>query len=156
MAELIKLQEFTSDFSAVISKASEQVRSYQTKQATAAVYKPEQARYKLVVWFKDGNKRYFYSYDNKHFKDRVLVDEYEGLLKLLRLVHNYKDTYKNAILYATMEEKKATAGNYNFEVIKYDIYGNKKTNKAVNFLTKDKSVFLDLERCKNNGNARIL
>jgi hypothetical protein len=71
-------------------------------------------------------------------------------------VHNYKDLYKNAILYATMEEKKATAGNYNFEVIKYDIYGNKKTNKAVNFVTKDKSVFLDLERCKNNGNARIL
>lgn len=152
----MKLQEFTSDFSAVISKASEQVRSYQTKQATATVYKPEQARYKLVVWFKDGNKRYFYSYDNKHFKDRVLVDEYEGLLKLLRLVHNYKDTYKNAILYAIMDEKKPTAGNYNFEVIKYDIFGNKKTNKAVNFVTKDKSVFLDIERCKNNGNARIL
>ena len=152
----MKLQEFTSDFSAVISKASEQVRSYQTKQATSTVYKPEQARYKLVVWFKDGNKRYFYSYDNKHFKDRVLVDEYEGLLKLLRLVHNYKDTYKNAILYAIMDEKKPTAGNYNFEVIKYDIFGNKKTNKAVNFVTKDKSVFLDIERCKNNGNARIL
>ena len=152
----MKLEEFTRDFSAVINKASEQVRQYQQKQAPAAIYKPEQARYKLVVWFKDGNKRYFYSYDNKHYKDRVLIDEYEGLLKLLRLVNNYKDKYKNAILYATVDENKQTAGNYNFEVIKYDIYGNKKTNKAVNFVNKDKSVFLDLERCKNNGNFRIL
>jgi|688.fasta_scaffold29901_4 hypothetical protein len=155
MAELIKLEEFTRDFSAVINKASEQVRSYQQKEAPGAIYKPEQARYKLVVWFKDGNKRYFYSYDNKHFKDRVLTDEYEGLLKLLRLVHNYKDKYKNAILYATIAENKKTDSNYNFEVIKYDIFGNKKTNKAVNFVTKDKSVFLDLERAKNLGNPRI-
>jgi hypothetical protein len=35
------------------------------------------------------------------------------------------------------------------------MYGNKKTNKAINFVTKNKSVFLDLERAKNNGNPRI-
>jgi hypothetical protein len=151
------MTEFTkiSDFSAIISQATEKPRSYEVKAPSAVIYKPDFARYKLVVWFKDGNKRYFYSYDNKHYKDQVICDEYESLLKLLRLVHNYQDKYKNAILYTTLDQDKKVSSNYCYEVIKYDMYGNKKTNKAINFVTKNKSVFLDLERAKNNGNPRI-
>jgi hypothetical protein len=99
------MTEFTkiSDFSAIISQATEKPRTYEVKAPSAVIYKPVVARYKLVIWFKDGNKRYFYSYDNKHYKDQVICDEYEGLLKLLRLVHNYQDKFKNAIIYTTLK-----------------------------------------------------
>ena len=109
----------------------------------------------MVIWFKDGNRRYFFSYDNKHYKDTVIVDEYEGLLKLIRLTHKYKDTFKNAILYATMEEDKQTKSNYCVEILKVDIYGNKKTNSFATFKNQNNNVHLDLVRL-NQGSIKIL
>lgn len=154
MAEMRKLEDLFKDFSSVLTESVQPVRNYE-KKVESNIYKPEYARFKLVIWFKDGNRRYFFSYDNKHYKDQVIIDEYEGLLKLIRLTHKYQGTFKNAILYSTMDQKKETKSNYCLEVLKVDIYGNKKTNKAVSFITENKNVILDLKRLNTYGTNKI-
>jgi len=154
MAEIRKIEDLFKDFSSVLIESVQPVRNYEKKVETN-IYKPEQARFKLVIWFKDGNRRYFFSYDNKHFKDRVIIDEYEGLLKLIRLANKYKGTFKNAILYSTIDVQKETKSNYYIEVFKVDIYGNQKTNKAVSFITENKNVILDLKRLNTYGTNKI-
>jgi len=154
MAEIRKIQDLFKDFSSVLIESVQPVRNYEKKIETN-IYKPEQARFKLVIWFKDGNRRYFFSYDNKHYKDQVIIDEYEGLLKLIRLANKYKGTFKNAILYSTIDVKKETKSNYYIEVFKVDIYGNQKTNKAVSFITENKNVILDLKRLNIYGTNKI-
>jgi macrodomain Ter protein organizer (MatP/YcbG family) len=151
--EARKISDLFNDFSKVLSESLEAPRQYEKK--TDNIYKPEQARYKLVIWFKDGNRRYFFSYDNKHYKDKVITDEYEGLLKLIRLTHKYKDTFKNAILYATVDPKKEVSSNYCVEILKVDIYGNKKTNKAATFKTENNNVHLDLVKLNTYGTQKI-
>lgn len=148
-----KISDLFVDFSKVLSESIVPPRQYEKK--TDNIYKPEHARYKLVIWFKDGNRRYFFSYDNKHYKDKVVTDEYEGLLKLIRLTHKYKDTFKNAILYSTLDPKKETKSNYCIEILKVDIYGNKKTNKAATFKTENNNVFLDLVKLNTYGTQKI-
>jgi hypothetical protein len=153
MAEMTKIENLMQDFSNVLKESLAPIRNYEKKSDN--IYKPDQARYKLVIWFKDGNRRYFFSYDNKHYKDTVIVDEYEGLLKLIRLTHKYKDTFKNAILYATMDQDKQTKSNYCVEVLKVDIYGNKKTNSFATFKNQNNNVHLDLVRL-NQGSIKII
>lgn len=153
--EARKISDLFNDFSKVLAESVQPARNYEKKTETN-IYKPEQARYKLVIWFKDGNRRYFFSYDNKHFKDQVITDEYEGLLKLIRLTHKYNGTFKNAILYATNDIKKETKSNYCIEILKVDIYGNKKTNKAASFITENKNVVLDLKRLNTYGTQKIV
>lgn len=154
MAEMRKIEDLFKDFSSVLAESVQPVRNYEKKVETN-IYKPEQARFKLVIWFKDGNRRYFFSYDNKHYKDQVIIDEYEGLLKLIRLANKYKGTFKNAILYSTIDLQKETKSNYYIEVFKVDIYGNQKTNKAVSFITENKNVILDLKRLNTYGTNKI-
>ena len=111
-------------------------------------FKPEHARFKLVIWYKDGRTRYYYSFDNKTYKNKRFSDEYEGLMKLVRLVHTKKDSYKNAYIYANLDENKAVLGNYNCQVIKWNIYGQMAQNKYANFKTVEKNVIFDFERIK--------
>jgi len=153
MAEMTKIADLMVDFSTVLKESLQPIRNYEKKSDN--IYKPDQARYKLVIWFKDGNRRYFFSYDNKHYKDTIIVDEYEGLLKLIRLTHKYKDTFKNAILYATMDQEKQTKSNYCVEILKVDIYGNKKTNSFATFKNQNNNVHLDLVRL-NQGSIKII
>ena len=150
---MTKIENLMQDFSNVLKESLAPIRNYEKKSDN--IYKPDQARYKLVIWFKDGNRRYFFSYDNKHYKDTVIVDEYEGLLKLIRLTHKYKDTFKNAILYATMDQDKQTKSNYCVEILKVDIYGNKKTNSFATFKNQNNNVHLDLVRL-NQGRIKII
>ena len=150
---MTKIENLMQDFSNVLKESLAPIRNYEKKSDN--IYKPDQARYKLVIWFKDGNRRYFFSYDNKHYKDTVIVDEYEGLLKLIRLTHKYKDTFKNAILYATMDQDKQTKSNYCVEILKVDIYGNKKTNSFATFKNQNNNVHLDLVRL-NQGSIKII
>ena len=154
MAEMRKIEDLFKDFSRVLTESVAEVRQYE-KKVDSVIYKPDYARYKLVIWFKDGNRRYFYSYDNKHYKDKVITDEYEGLLKLIRLTHKYKGLFKNAILYATGEQNKETKSNYCIEILKVDIYGNKKTNKCASFITENNNVLLDLKKLNNYGTNKI-
>lgn len=156
-------QNEITDLRRAFDQAQETPRKY-TQKLERHYYKPEHARFKMVVWFKDGNKRYFYSYDNKHYTyqdsgkkiTKVLIDEYEGLKKLLRLVYKYKDKFKNIRIYSNIDINKQTVdGNYNYEILKVDIYNNIKAHPVGNFLNEKKNVIFDVQRMKNVGQLRI-
>lgn len=138
------LTDGLKDLREAIVQSQEGARNYNKR--SEYVYIPEAARFKLAIYFKDGNKRYFSSYDNMNTKEGRHVDEYNGLLKLIRLIHTWEGKYKNAIIYATMDPGKAPSSNYNFEVLKWDMYGNKKENNTVTFKTEAKNVIFDFQR----------
>jgi hypothetical protein len=142
-----------ADFRQIFVDAAQNTREY--NKTSENVYKPDNARFKLVVWFKNGKTRYFYSYDNKQTKQGVHIDEYEGLMKLFRFVNKIKGEFKNAIIYTHLEQNKTVEQDFNFEVAKWDIYNNVKTNKIVSFLTNDKNVFVNLKNCQLYGSKKI-
>jgi hypothetical protein len=142
-----------ADFRQIFVDAAQNTRQY--NKISENVYKPENARFKLVVWFKNGKTRYFYSYDNKQTKQGVHIDEYEGLMKLCRFVNKIKGEYKNAIIYTHLEQNKTVENDFNFEVAKWDIYNNLKTNKIVSFLTNEKNTFMNLKNCQLYGSQKI-
>jgi hypothetical protein len=142
-----------ADFRQIFVDAAQNTRQY--NKTSENIYKPDNARFKLVVWFKNGKTRYFYSYDNKQTKQGVHIDEYEGLMKLFRFVNKIKGEFKNAIIYTHLEQNKTVEQDFNFEVAKWDIYNNVKTNKIVSFLTNDKNVFVNLKNCQLYGSQKI-
>jgi len=116
-------------------------------------YKPEKGRFKLVVWFKDGNTRYFYSYDvlrkikDDQGNEKRVFDEFNGLMKLYRMIHKWKGKYKNAIIYMT-NKKWCDNPRYDFNICQLNINGEIKKMidlpmKQVNF-----SNLVDLEKFK--------
>lgn len=138
------ISDIFTDLGSIIDRGQKEPNDY--SKSSNYVYKPENARFKLAIYFKDGNTRYYYSYDNKtHNKIRV-VDESEGLMKLIRLIEKYKGKYKNAIVYATLDKNKPTTSNYNCEVIKYNMYDISLTNKHINFKVDGKFIIFDIER----------
>jgi ribosomal protein S4E len=142
-----------ADFRQIFVDAAQNTRQY--NKTSENIYKPDNARFKLVVWFKNGKTRYFYSYDNKQTKHGVHIDEYEGLMKLCRFVNKIKGEYKNAIIYTHLEQNKTVDNDFNFEVAKWDIYNNLKTNKIVSFLTNEKNTFMNLKNCQLYGSQKI-
>lgn len=142
-----------NDFREAINKSQEPLRKYEKQ--SDHIYKPKEARFKLVVWFKDGNRRYFHSYDNVHVNKKVRVDEYEGMIKLIRLLDKYKDKYKNAIIYATLDPARNVQSDYNYEILKRDHFNNTKTNKIVNFCNLGENNILDFKRLEIYGNKKI-
>lgn len=146
--------EALKDLRGVIEKAAEPKREY--KKESEYIYRPDAARFKLVVWFKNGKTRYFRSYDTKRFKDQTLIDEWTGLMKLMKFANELKGQYKNAIIYATCEEKKHfLESNYNVEVIKLDIYGNQKTNKFVTFENQNENVLVNTKQILYTNKFKI-
>jgi len=138
------INDVFTDMRGVLDMAAEPVRNY--NKTSDNIYKPEHARFKLVIWFKDGNTRYYYSYDNKTYEKERIIDEYEGLKKLLRLINKYQGKYKNAFIYATLDQDKKTVSNYNCEIIKYNIYGTMSANEHANFKNEGKNVIFDVQR----------
>ena len=153
MEKMELFAEALNDFRSVFNSAKEQPREYNKK--SDYVYKPERARFKLVIYRKDGTTNYYYSYDNKTYNKERINDEYEGLLKLLRLVHKNKGGYKNAIIYTNLDQDKPTSANYNYQVAFFDYFGNSKTNNAVTFKTIGRDNILNLEHLKLYGKQII-
>lgn len=149
----LTIEEGLKDFRNAINESKAPLRIY--KKQSEHIYKPKESRFKLVVWFKDGNTRYFFSYDNVHNGKEVHIDEYEGLKKLMRLLNKYEGKFKNAIIYATLEASRSTASNYCYEILKRDIYNNEKTNKIVNFCNLGKNNILDFKKLEIYGNKKI-
>ena len=145
--------EALNDFRSVFNSAKQEPRKYEKK--SDYIYKPERARFKLVIYRKDGLTGYYYSYDNKTYNKERFNDEYEGLLKLLRLVHKNKDQYKNAIIYANVDKDKPTTANYNYQVAFFDFFGNSKTNNAVTFKTVGREIVLNIEHLSLYGKQII-
>jgi hypothetical protein len=70
-------------------------------------------------------------------------------------VNKIKGEYKNAIIYTHLEQNKTVENDFNFEVAKWDIYNNLKTNKIVSFLTNEKNTFMNLKNCQLYGSQKI-
>lgn len=112
-------------FAALIESVQAPVRSYHHKQART-FYKPDFARFKLKVYFRDGNGKVMFSYDTyKKYvegKKTTVLDEREGLIKLVRCVNKYQksDRLISAVIWACVTPEKNTKESlYNFEVVKF-------------------------------------
>lgn len=143
------------DFRSAIEESDRTPRPY--NKVSKNIYKPEQARFKLVIWFKDGNRRVYYSYDNQYFNKVKHTDEYNSMVKLLMLMKKHTDDIKNAIIYATLDQDKLTESNsYNVNVCWLNVSGNHSENKAVAFKNDGKNSFLDLDRLKLYSDPKLL
>jgi hypothetical protein len=153
--EAIKLfvERGLNDFRQAIEETKTPLRKYEKQ--SEYIYKPKESRFKLVVWFKDGNTRYFFSYDNVHVNKKVRIDEFEGMVKLMKLLDKYKDKYKFAIIYATLDPGRNIKSNYCYEILKRDQFNNTKTNKIVNFCNLGENNILDFKRLEVYGNKKI-
>jgi hypothetical protein len=128
----------------ILQQAKQEPRNY--KKESSYKYKPEAARFKLVVWFKNNETRYFYSYDNIYFNGQLITDEATGLMKLVRYVEKINGNYKNAIIYATNDPLKNVKSNYCIEVFKFNMYGTQKAHSLINFKPHEKNVIFDFEK----------
>ena len=137
--------EVLADLRTVINAADEKTRSYNRKNTPDEFYTPQYARYKLVIYFKDGRNRWYYSYDLIKFQNSKHLDEFESMKKLLRVIKNAAGSYKTAIIYATTDPKPEVGkSNYNYMIVKYDYYGNHLTNTFVEFKPGENEFKLDL------------
>ena len=136
-----------NDIRQAVNKANQEPRQYNRQQTPDKFYTPEYARFKLVIYFKDGRSRWFYSYDLQKFQNSQHLDEYNSMVKLLRIVKNNAGNYKTAILYATINPKPETcSADYSYMIAKYDFYCNCLTNPMVNFQVIGSDNKLDLLR----------
>lgn len=153
-----KMNEFFNeafnDMREAITKAKEETRTY--NKISSHVYKPEKARFKLAIYGKNGINRYYYSYDTKTFEKQYLVDEYEGVMKLLRLVNKNIGSFKFAVIYACIDNEKLTDKvDYNYQVSKIDMTGKIYSNPKAIFKNVDKNTLLDVDYLKIYGTKKI-
>jgi len=133
-----------NDLRQAVEKSAQEPRTY--KKTSNNIYKPEQARFKLVVWFQDGNRRTYYSYDNAYKGKISHVDEYEALIKLMRLCKQYAGKFKNAQIFATMDPDRRKDSNYNYLIYWAKWNNEVEANKAATFVTKDQNTILNLAK----------
>jgi len=63
---------------------------------------PNKATFTLLIYFKDENRRVFYSYHTSYNAElkKIIIDDKTALNKLIRQIHfNFKGTFKTAIIY---------------------------------------------------------
>jgi len=109
-------------------------------------YKPEQSRFKLVLWFHDGNRRTFYSYDNVYFNKVAHLDEWKAILKLMDLTKKYAGKFKNAQIYATIDPERKKESNYNYVVYWAKWNGEIEANNALTFKTEGQNTIAILNK----------
>jgi len=133
----MKNKQQLKDYRGAIEAGQEKQRAYQRKKEAPKLKKPDNARFKLVVYFKDGNECTFYSIDKiySHELKKLIVDEWAGLMKLQRLIHKYKDKFTSLCIYANVHP--FALSNYQF--YECPIYISKPpkftyTNPTVKFL----------------------
>jgi len=119
--------------------------------------KPMYARFKIWLQYQDGNKAMFYSYDNLTTTGGEIVnDEWSGFKKLIAYYTKNQTMIRRCVIYATLDPGKSTnAKTYDYEICNFDQYGNKKANKATNFVPQGKNTILDIERMRVYGHQKI-
>lgn len=100
----------------------EEAKRYQVQRKSE---RPEFARFKLKIWWRDGNENVFYSYDYDYFypdgKKTRRDDEQRGLWKLLKEIGEQKelDNIKTAMIWMSFDERPATiSSSYDFCIAK--------------------------------------
>lgn len=143
-----------NDFRQALINSENESRKYEKKSTN--VYKPDQARYKMVIWFKDGNKRCFYSYDHQYHNKVKHLDEYESLVKLLKLMKKHEGNFKNCIIYATLDPERDVKSNYNHIICWTNIHGNHEENKSVRFLVDKTDNLLHLKHLEAYTDKKLI
>lgn len=120
--------EELKDMRAIQMRAAEPPRKYERK-VKINIEKPERARFKLKVWFLDNNNKTFYSFDLIKKPDNTYqLDEWNGLMKLMRLLNTFGKKMKVAIIYASLDDYPLTKKpSYDVEVT---IYKNGKIQES--------------------------
>lgn len=145
-----------TDIRTAVNHSNEKTRNYNRTETPEKFYTPEYARFKLVIYYKDNRQRWFYSYDLQKFQNSAHLDEYNALVKLLRVIKNNFGEFKNAIIYATTKEKPDTAtADYSYMIAKYDFYCNMLTNEHVSFVHRGNDFKLDLYRISQGQKVLI-
>ncbi len=139
-----QLGQALNDLRQAVEKSAQEPRAYVKKSTN--IYRPDQARFKLVIWFKDGNRRTYYSYDNQYQGKAPHLDEYEALIKLMRLCKNHSGAFKNAQIFVTLDPERRKDSNYNYLIYWAKHNGNIEANKAATFLTQEKNTVLNLAK----------
>jgi hypothetical protein len=138
-----QIGDILKDIRSVVDKAQAESRTYD--KTSKYIYKPDQARFKLVIWFKDGNKRVYYSYDHQYHNKEKHIDEHMSLIKLLKLANKHVGKYKYAVIYATLDPDRIVKTNYSHVIVKINIMGNNDWNKAIRFEVNGKDNLLHLK-----------
>ena len=138
-----QIGDILKDIRSVVDKAQTESRTYE--KTSKYIYKPDQARYKLVIWYKDGNKRVYYSYDHQYHNKEKHIDEHTILIKLLKLANKHVGKYKFAMIYATLDPDRVVKSNYSHVIVKINIMGNNEWNKAIRFDVNGKDNLLHLK-----------
>ena len=145
-----KLDDLMKDLNLLLQKGSVKANSYK-KQET--IYQPEQARYRLLIYFNNKNSgTWLHSFDNQHFDNKIFVDEYNSLHKLVRKVLvDYKNLYKHAVIYANLEDQpNVKSNNYNTEIVIFNRLGQVKRNKYFEMVTIGRNSKLNCNRLQDN------
>ena len=140
-----KLDELIPDLNFLLQKGSIKANPVK-KQET--IYQPEQARYRLLIYFNNKNNgTWLHSFDNHHYNNEVHIDEFNSLHKLARKVlTDYKNLYKHAIIYANLDyQPLVKSNNYNCEIVKFNRLGQVVINKHWEIKTVGKNSRLNLD-----------
>lgn len=145
-----KLDDLMKDLNNLLEKGANKA-NYIKKQET--IYQPELARYRLLIYFNNKNNgTWLHSFDNQHYNNKIFVDEYNSLHKLVRKVLvDYKNLYKHAVIYANLDEQPSVkSNNYNTEIVIFNRLGQVKRNKFFEMVTIGRNSKLNCNRLKDN------
>ena len=145
-----KLDDLMKDLNNLLEKGANKA-NYIKKQET--IYQPELARYRLLIYFNNKNNgTWLHSFDNQHYNNKIFVDEYNSLHKLVRKVLvDYKNLYKHAVIYANLDEQPSVkSNNYNTEIVIFNRLGQVKRNKHFEMVTIGKNSKLNCNRLQDN------
>ena len=131
--------------------ANKIMQPIQQKQATIKKqsWKPKYSRFKLKIYFKDGNQKVFYSYDifNRYESGikKVVTDEQTGIEKLFSYIASVQSNIKTACIWVTFAKEQGTDNaTYNCEIYKgvnkitgWETPTNEKLHFANGFLNTD-------------------
>jgi len=148
-----EISQLFRDLSQAVLEGSKTPRPYTGQNS----YKPQTSRFKMKIWYRDGNARVYYSFDNYTRADKESVtDEYEGLKKLIRLAHvAHKDDIKVMVIWATLADQPLTSGNnYDYEILKVSKAGEKQ-NKCVSFRQIGNNSILDTAKLMYQSNKKL-
>lgn len=128
-----KMDFVLNDLRGAIDQSNREKRTY--NKTSQHKYVPEHARFKAIIWFNDGNRRIYYSYDSVYFDKTAHVDEWRGVKKLIDLIATHKDKFKNAQIYCTLDPERKKTSNYNYLIYWAKHTGDVEANKALTFAT---------------------
>ena len=127
-------KQVTAEFKQAMEAAQLQTRQYNRQNEPAQWETPAKSRFKAVIYFKNGRAAWYYSYDFVKNNGVTHVDEYEGLIKLLRCIKNKNGQYKTALIFASAEKDPTpAAAKYDYCIVKFDSYGNSQERPQVGF-----------------------